>query len=138
MAVCSILWTFGKIYDHLVHFVLIWNIFPVSVSPTKKNLATLIAGLAPERRIRSRPSVSNLLNLHTLNPCISKPTFCPPANSKNFIKHGFVHVDFSIMKYFLQKSLYARVNNSNTAENSLFEMSKKITIGGIKLAILVM
>jgi hypothetical protein len=72
MAVCSILWTFGKIYDHLVHFVLIWNIFPVSVSPTKKNLATLIAGLAPERRIRSRPSVSNLLNPHSVHQQIQR------------------------------------------------------------------
>jgi hypothetical protein len=27
MAVCNILWTFGKFYEHLVHFVLIWYIF---------------------------------------------------------------------------------------------------------------
>jgi hypothetical protein len=29
------------IYDHLAHFVFIWYIFPVLVSCTKKNLATL-------------------------------------------------------------------------------------------------
>jgi hypothetical protein len=27
VAVYNILWTFGKFYDHLVHFVLIWYIF---------------------------------------------------------------------------------------------------------------
>jgi hypothetical protein len=27
MAVCNLLWTFGKFYDHMVHFVLIWYIF---------------------------------------------------------------------------------------------------------------
>jgi hypothetical protein len=32
----------GIFYDHLVHFVLIWYIFLVLVSRTKKNLATLI------------------------------------------------------------------------------------------------
>jgi hypothetical protein len=37
----NILLTFGKFYDHLVHFVLIWYIFPVLVSHTKKNMATL-------------------------------------------------------------------------------------------------
>jgi hypothetical protein len=36
--------TFGKLYDHLVNFVLIWYIFPVLVSRTKKNLATLGSG----------------------------------------------------------------------------------------------
>jgi hypothetical protein len=35
------LWRFGIFYDHLVHFVFIWCIFPVLVSSTKKNLATL-------------------------------------------------------------------------------------------------
>jgi hypothetical protein len=33
---------FGICYDHLVHFVSIWYIFPVLVSCTKKNLATLL------------------------------------------------------------------------------------------------
>jgi hypothetical protein len=37
----NILETFGIFYDHLVHFVFIWYIFPVLVSFTKKNLATL-------------------------------------------------------------------------------------------------
>jgi hypothetical protein len=31
----------GIFYDHLVHFVFIWYIFPFLVSSTKKNLATL-------------------------------------------------------------------------------------------------
>jgi hypothetical protein len=38
----DILWPFGIFYDHLVHFVFIWYIFPVLVSFTKTNLATLI------------------------------------------------------------------------------------------------
>jgi hypothetical protein len=41
MDVWNILRTFGKIYDKLVHLVLIRNTFPVLVSRTKKNLATL-------------------------------------------------------------------------------------------------
>jgi hypothetical protein len=42
IAIWNILWTFGILYGHLVHFVFIWYIFPVLVSCTKKNLATLI------------------------------------------------------------------------------------------------
>jgi hypothetical protein len=42
MAIWNILQTFGNFYVHLVHFVLIWYIFPVLVSRTKKNLATLL------------------------------------------------------------------------------------------------
>jgi hypothetical protein len=42
MATWNILWTFGVFYDLLVHFVSIWYIFPVLVSCTKKNLATLV------------------------------------------------------------------------------------------------
>jgi hypothetical protein len=42
MAIWNILRTFRKCYDHLVHFVLIWYSFPVLVSRTKNNLATLI------------------------------------------------------------------------------------------------
>jgi hypothetical protein len=45
MAIWNILRRFGKFYDHLVHFVLIWYIFPVLVSRVKKNLATLISDL---------------------------------------------------------------------------------------------
>jgi hypothetical protein len=41
MAIWNILWRFGIFYVRLVHFVLIWYIFPVLVSCTKKNLATL-------------------------------------------------------------------------------------------------
>jgi hypothetical protein len=42
-AIWNILWRFGIVYDHLVHFVFILYsfIFPVLVSCTKKNLATL-------------------------------------------------------------------------------------------------
>jgi hypothetical protein len=42
MAIWNILRTYGKFYDHLVHNVLIWYIFPASVSRTNKNLVTLI------------------------------------------------------------------------------------------------
>jgi hypothetical protein len=41
MAIWNILRTLGIFYDHLVHFMLIWYIFTVLVSCTKKNLATL-------------------------------------------------------------------------------------------------
>jgi hypothetical protein len=41
MSILNILWTFGIFYEHLVHFVVIWYIFPVLVSCTKKNLAAL-------------------------------------------------------------------------------------------------
>jgi hypothetical protein len=34
-------WTVEICYDHLEHFVFIWYLFLVSVSCTKKNLATL-------------------------------------------------------------------------------------------------
>jgi hypothetical protein len=44
MAIWNILWIFGVFFDHSVYFVLIWCIFPVLVSCTKKNLATLHAG----------------------------------------------------------------------------------------------
>jgi hypothetical protein len=53
---CYILWPLGIFYDHCVHFMIIWYIlcsfgtfFPVLVSCTKKNLATLVhGGLARE------------------------------------------------------------------------------------------
>jgi hypothetical protein len=41
-AIWNILVTFGIFYDHLVHFLFIWYIFPVLVSCAKKNLATLM------------------------------------------------------------------------------------------------
>jgi hypothetical protein len=43
MAIWYILWPFGIFYGHLVYFMLIWYIFPVLVSCTKENLATLLA-----------------------------------------------------------------------------------------------
>jgi hypothetical protein len=43
MAIWNILQRFGIFYDHQVHFVFIWYIFPrFLVSCTKKNLATLL------------------------------------------------------------------------------------------------
>jgi hypothetical protein len=42
MVIWNILQTFGISYDHLLPFVFIWYIFPVLVSCTKNNLATLI------------------------------------------------------------------------------------------------
>jgi hypothetical protein len=41
MDILEYLKTFGDFYDHLVRFVLIWYIFLVLVSRTKKNLAIL-------------------------------------------------------------------------------------------------
>jgi hypothetical protein len=43
VAIWNILRRFGLFYNHLVHFVLIWCIFPVLVPCTKKNLATLVS-----------------------------------------------------------------------------------------------
>jgi hypothetical protein len=40
-AIWNILQTFGIFYGHLLHFVFIWSFFPVLVSCTKNNLATL-------------------------------------------------------------------------------------------------
>jgi hypothetical protein len=40
-AIWNILLLFGIFYDHSVHFVFIWYFFPVLVSCTEKNLATL-------------------------------------------------------------------------------------------------
>jgi hypothetical protein len=42
MATWNILRTFGIFYDRWVHFVLVWYIFQVLVSCTKKNLSTLV------------------------------------------------------------------------------------------------
>jgi hypothetical protein len=52
MAIWNTLRTFGKFYDRLVHFVLIWYIFTVLVSRNKKNLATL------QRSISAHASLS--------------------------------------------------------------------------------
>jgi hypothetical protein len=45
MAIWNILRTVWKFFDHLVHSVFIWYIFPVLASCTKKNLATLPSAL---------------------------------------------------------------------------------------------
>jgi hypothetical protein len=42
MAIWNVLWIYGILCDQLFHFVFIWYIFPVLVSRTKKNLATLL------------------------------------------------------------------------------------------------
>jgi hypothetical protein len=53
MAIWNILRTFGIIYDHVVQVVFIWYIFPVLVSCTNKNLATLpITPTQPNRVTR--------------------------------------------------------------------------------------
>jgi hypothetical protein len=41
-AIWNILWTFGVLVGHLVHFGSFGTFFPVLVSRNKKNLATLI------------------------------------------------------------------------------------------------
>jgi hypothetical protein len=50
MAIWNILPKFGIFYDHLVHFVFIWYIFPVLVSWTNKSLATLAPALNSAKR----------------------------------------------------------------------------------------
>jgi hypothetical protein len=44
MAIGNILPTFVILYDHLVQFMFIWYIFPILISCSKKNLATLLLG----------------------------------------------------------------------------------------------
>jgi hypothetical protein len=41
ISIWSILWTFRKVYGHLVYLLLNWYIFPVLVSIGEKNLTTL-------------------------------------------------------------------------------------------------
>jgi hypothetical protein len=43
MANLSVLHPNGILYGHMVHFVVIWYIYPVLVCCTEKNLATLHA-----------------------------------------------------------------------------------------------
>jgi hypothetical protein len=43
MAIANIWLTFGIFYDHFLHFLFIWYIFPILVSRAKKNLAALCA-----------------------------------------------------------------------------------------------
>jgi hypothetical protein len=43
ISILNIILTFGIFYDYLVLLMFIWYIFPVLVSWTKKNLATLVS-----------------------------------------------------------------------------------------------
>jgi hypothetical protein len=47
MSIWSILLPFGIFYTNLVHFLVIWYIFPVLVCGSKKNLATLYCNSSP-------------------------------------------------------------------------------------------
>jgi hypothetical protein len=51
IAIWNILRTFGKCYDHLVHFVLIWYIFSGVGITRQQNLATLHCGFPDFLRI---------------------------------------------------------------------------------------
>jgi hypothetical protein len=66
MATWIILWRFGIFYDHLVHFVFIWYNFPVLVSCTKKNLATLrgtVSVMPVEEKLKKKKkTVGSLLS----------------------------------------------------------------------------
>jgi hypothetical protein len=59
MAIWNILRTLGIFYDHLVHFVFIGYIFPVLVSCSMKNLATLA--------LRSLLYIKAILGVFSLN-----------------------------------------------------------------------
>jgi hypothetical protein len=76
MDILKIFWTFGKFYDHLVHFVLIRQIFPVLVSQTKKNLATLWPQTAENRSLvvveRSNKCCFLVITLFSLLQCKMK------------------------------------------------------------------
>jgi hypothetical protein len=63
MAIWNLSQPFGKFNDHLVHFVLIWYIFPVLVSCTKKNLATLAPTKVGSGMRCDQEPILRLLNL---------------------------------------------------------------------------
>jgi hypothetical protein len=54
MDIWNILSIFGMFYYNSVYFVLIWYIFPVLVSCTKKILATLVFPIKEVRKIDTR------------------------------------------------------------------------------------
>jgi hypothetical protein len=62
MAIWNILRTFGIFYEHLVKFAFIWYIFPVLVSRTKKNLATLVSNLAPDPFVTASKSQLTMIS----------------------------------------------------------------------------
>jgi hypothetical protein len=82
MAIRNILRTIGIFNDYLVHFVLIWDIFPVLVSRTMKNLATLaetsillfMTGTRnlTERLNVTRQQLSDLFRAHTQKKILQK------------------------------------------------------------------
>jgi hypothetical protein len=63
MAIWNILQTSGIFYDHLIHFVFIWYIFPVWVIFAKKNLVTLIHSFYIKRRWCSTLGVNKGVNI---------------------------------------------------------------------------
>jgi hypothetical protein len=66
MTIWDILRTFGIFYEHWVNYVYICNIFPVLVSRTKKNLATLLRFYL--RFLCLAAIISRLLLLDRSNP----------------------------------------------------------------------
>jgi hypothetical protein len=76
MAIWNILQTFGIFYDHSVHFVFIWCIFPVLVSCAKKEIwqpcAQHIVRISSSEVRRHRATWNNMkiavgINIHTFN-----------------------------------------------------------------------
>jgi hypothetical protein len=80
MAIWNIGWTYGIFYDHLVHFLFIWYIFPVLVSCTKKNPATL----QPPDII-----LSDGWTIETKDICF-KPTNCPTSHGVNIVQDNCI------------------------------------------------
>jgi hypothetical protein len=92
IAVWNICQTFGIFFDHLVHFVFIWYIFPVLASCTKKNLATLICNIAKNVLFLS---ICSHRAFHSPRPCTSswKTTFqVRPFTSTGFEPSTFAEV----------------------------------------------
>jgi hypothetical protein len=69
MTIWKIVKILGLIYDHLVHFVFIWDIFPVLLSFNKKNLATL----TPTNDFIKLHIKTNLTMLTSRHRCLKSP-----------------------------------------------------------------
>jgi hypothetical protein len=106
LAIWNILLTFGIFYDHLEHFVVIWYIFPVLVSCTKENLATLQPDMAFCFMYVGTftPTIKQLEGVYIIPPREhSSPLgakFTPmgklhPRGQKMLLKTGLCHKKFS-------------------------------------------
>jgi hypothetical protein len=76
----NILWPLGTFSVDLVHFVLIWYIFPVLVSRTNKNLATLPLSGETFENVAHVPSENFHTSLDTSNSKLNSTRIKPVPN----------------------------------------------------------